>query len=114
MSVEAQAACDAFEGITNVIELVETRRSRDRLLPEIMAFLRAADSTPMDDEMRRALQAKSVEQKRGQLDEELFANGHVVGIFWENIARSIVERAIRDATRLDVPLIFRRACDQRC
>ena len=51
VSVEAQAACDAFEGITNVIELVETRRFRDRLLPEIMAVLRAADSTPMDDEM---------------------------------------------------------------
>ena len=38
---------------------------------------------------------------------------YVVGIFWENIARSIVERAIRDATRLDVPLIFWHACDQR-
>ena len=65
VSVEAQAACEAFEGNTNVIELVDTRRFRDRFLPEIMAFLRAADSTPMDDEMWRSLQSRSVEQKRG-------------------------------------------------
>ena len=65
VSVEAQAACEAFEGISNVIELVETRRFKDRLLPEIMAFLRAADSKPMDEEMWRSLQSRSVEQKKG-------------------------------------------------
>ena len=113
VSVEAQAACHAFQSITNVIELVETRRFKDKLLPEVMDFLRSADSTPMDKKMWSSLQSRAFELNKGQLDEELFANGHIVGIFWENIARSIVERATRDAKRLNVPLIFCRACDQR-
>ena len=113
VSVEAQAACDAFEGISNVIELVETRRFQDTILPEIMAFLREANSTPMDDSMWRSLQSRSVVQTKKQLDEDSFANGHVIGIFWGNISRSTVERALRDARRLDVPLIFCQACDQR-
>ena len=43
----------------------------------------------------------------------LFADGHVVSIHWENIARSIVERSFRDAVKLDVPLCCLQAADQR-
>ena len=81
MSVEAQAACDAFGGITNVIEFVQTRRFTDRALPELMTFLLAADATPMGNELWSSLQSRSVEQKRGQLEDELFADGHIVCIF---------------------------------
>jgi hypothetical protein len=43
----------------------------------------------------------------------LFADGHVVSIYWENISRSIVERAHRDAKKLDVPLYCLQAADHR-
>ena len=51
-------------------------------------------------------------QAHKDLQEERFAKGHVVGIFWENIARSMVERSVRDAQELDVPLYFSQACDK--
>ena len=63
--------------------------------------------------MWNLLLSRSIEKNQAKLEEDLFANGHIVGIFWESIARSIVERATRDAKRLDVPFIFCRACDQR-
>ena len=43
----------------------------------------------------------------------MFADGHVVSIYWENISRSIVERTYRDAKKLDVPLYCLQAADQR-
>jgi hypothetical protein len=48
-----------------------------------------------------------------ELRTPLFADGHVVSIYWENISRSIVERAHRDARKLDVPLYCLQAADQR-
>ena len=43
-------------------------------------------------------------QLQEELETPLFADGHVVSIYWENISRSIVERTHRDAKKLDVPL----------
>ncbi len=114
VSVEAQTACDMFRSIDIVIELLETRRFKDTVLPKIMTFLREADNTSMPNDMWQSLLSRSIENNRAQASEdELFANGYLVGMFWENISRSIVERATRDAKRLDVPLIFCRACDKR-
>jgi hypothetical protein len=48
-----------------------------------------------------------------ELQTPLFADGHVVGIYWENIARSIVERTHRDARKMDVPLYCLQAADHR-
>ena len=48
-----------------------------------------------------------------ELETPLFADGHVVSIYWENISRSIVERTHRDAKKLDVPLYCLQAADQR-
>ena len=36
-----------------------------------------------------------------ELTTDLFKHGHVIGMYWENIARSMVERANRDAQDLD-------------
>ena len=55
----------------------------------------------------------SVFQLQEELETPLFADGHVVGIYWENISRSIVERTHRDAKKLDVPLYCLQAADQR-
>ena len=43
----------------------------------------------------------------------MFADGHVVSIYWENISRSIVERTHRDAKQLDVQLYCLQSADQR-
>ena len=43
----------------------------------------------------------------------MFADGHVVSIYWENISRSIVERTHRDAKKLDVLLYCLQAADKR-
>ena len=113
VSVEAQTACDAFRAVDTVIELLETRRFEDKVLPEVMTFIREADDTRMPEDMWQSLLSRSIEKNQARLDDELFANGHLIAIFWETIARCIVERATRDAKRLDVPLIFCRACDRR-
>ena len=114
VSIEAQNACRAFDGIDSVMELTETRRFKDDVLPRFMNFMRTADgSQRMPEELWRTVRNRSVEVAGAELEHEKFATGHVVGIFWENIARSMMERAMRDANRLDVPLIFSQACDKR-
>ena len=55
----------------------------------------------------------SVFQLQEELSTPLFADGHVVSIYWENISRSIVERTHRDAKKLNVPLYYLQAADQR-
>ena len=53
------------------------------------------------------------ENCKKELSTDLFKDGHVIGMYWENIARSMVERANRDAQFLDVPLFCWQAADQR-
>ena len=115
VSVEAQAAVDAFREIDVVIELLESRRFEDEHLPQLMNFLREADGTkPMPDAMWDWLVLRSVERAGAALvNDEFFATGHVIGIFWDMVARVMVERSLRDAQNLDVPLIFCQACDVR-
>jgi len=114
VSIEAQTACDAFHSIEDVIELVETRRFKDKILPNLMNWIRTADGKKMPDVHWKHLLSRDLENAsvRQDLQEERFAKGHVVGIFWENIARSMVERSVRDAQELDVPLYFSQACDK--
>ena len=52
-------------------------------------------------------------QVQEELETPLFADGHVVSIYRDNISRSIVERTHRDAKKLDVPLYYLQAADQR-
>jgi len=115
VSVEAQAAVDAFRDIDVVIELLESRRFEDEHLPELMNFFRDADGTkPMPDRMWQSLLDRSVERAGSALvSDKFFATGHVIGIFWDMVARVIVERCLRDARILDVPLIFCQASDVR-
>ena len=67
----------------------------------------------MPEELLQKLRQRSVEICKHELDDELFRHGHVLGMYWENIARSMVERAHRDARELDVPLFCLQAADQR-
>ena len=59
------------------------------------------------------LRTRKIENCKKELETDCFKHGHVVGMYWENIARSMVERAHRDARQLDVPLFCLQAADQR-
>ena len=59
------------------------------------------------------LRTRKIENCKKELTTDLFKHGHVIGMYWENIARSMVERANRDAQDLDVPLFCLQAADQR-
>ena len=59
------------------------------------------------------LRSRKPENCRAELETPLFSDGHVVGMFWENVALGIVERAHRDAEKLNVPLYCLHATDQR-
>ena len=67
----------------------------------------------MAEEQLERLRERKIENCQTELSTPLFADGHVVSIYWENISRSIVERSHRDAKKLDVPLYCLQAADQR-
>ena len=114
ISVEVQTACAAFHGIDTVIELTATRRFTDAEMPALMNFCRSArPGSKFPAGLWRQLSSRRVEQAQAVLETDNFANGYVMGIYWENVARSMVERAHRDAKKLDVPLIVIQAADRR-
>jgi hypothetical protein len=70
-------------------------------------------SAPMADDLLEKLRSRKIERCKADLEKDLFKHGHVVGMYWENIARSMVERAHRDARELNVPLFCLQAADKR-
>ena len=70
-------------------------------------------AAPLSEDHLRQLRARKIENCKKELEMDFFKHGHVVGMYWENIARSMVERAHRDARQLDVPLFCLQAADQR-
>ena len=47
----------------------------------------------MPEELMQKLRQRRVEVCKHELDDELFRHGHVLGMYWENIACSMAERA---------------------
>ena len=70
-------------------------------------------TTSLSEDHLHQLRSRKIENCKKELETDLFKHGHVVGMYWENIARSMVERAHRDAQQLDVPLFCLQASDQR-
>ena len=54
-----------------------------------------------------------IENCKKELATDLLKHGHVIGMYWENIARSMVERASGDAQELDKPLFCVQTAEQR-
>ena len=107
-------ARDAIMSINTVIHLKKTNRFQDNDLPQITAGMRSArPDKPIPDELLDKLRQRRVEICKQELEDDIFRHGHVLGMYWENIARSMVERAHRDARELDVPLFCLQAADQR-
>lgn len=73
----------------------------------------SSPSAPLPEECLAKLRSRKIENCSKDLTTDLFKHGHVVGMYWENIARSMLERARRDAQELNVPLFCLQAADQR-
>ena len=111
---EHYAAQSALMSIETVIHLKKSKRFLDEHLPEITAAMRVSSpNAPLSESHLIKLRSRKIENCRKELSTDLFRHGHVVGMYWENIARSMVERAHRDAQELDVPLFCLQAADQR-
>ena len=102
---EHYAAQAALMSIETVIHLKKPKRFLDVHLPEITTAMRMCTPTsPLSVDHLHQLRSRRIENCKKELETDLFKHGHVVGMYWENIARSMVERAHRDAQQLDVPL----------
>ena len=107
-------AAQAALSIETVIHLKKSKRFLDVHLPEITTPMRTCTpATPLSEDHLRQLRTREIENCTKELETDFFKHGHVVGMYWENIARSMVERAHRDARQLDVPLFCLQAADQR-
>ena len=111
---EHTAAQEAILGISDVIHLKKSRRFLDDDMPAITTTMRlSTDDNPIAEQMLSKLRARSIDVCQSELRSDLFQQGHVVGIYWEHIARAMVERAHRDAQRLNLPPLCIQAADQR-
>ena len=111
---EYHTAQDAIWGIADVIHLTKSKRFLDEAMPAVMQAVRTSrPDAPLAEEELQKLRRINIENGNEELETPLFADGHVVSTYWENISRSIVERTHRDATKLDVSLYCLQAADQR-
>ena len=114
VQTEHHAAQAALMSIDTVIYLKKSKRFLDTYLPEITAAMRRCTPTaPLSEDHLAQLRSRKIENYKKELSTDLFKDGHDIDMYWENIARSMVERANRDAQFLDVPLFCLQAADQR-
>ena len=110
---EHHAAQAALMSIETVIHLKKSKRFLDVHLPEITTAMQTCTpAAPLSEDHLQQLRTRKIENCKKELETDFFKRGHVVGMYWENIARSMVERAHRDAQQLDVPLFCLQAADQ--
>ena len=111
---EHYAAQAALMSIETVIHLKESKRFLDVHLPGITTAMRTCTpAAPLSEDQLRQLRTRKIENCKKELETDFFKHGQVVGMYWENIARSMVERAQRDAQQLDVPVFCLQAADQK-
>ena len=114
VQTEHHAAQAALMTSDTVIHLKKSKRFLDAHLPEITTAMRTCTpAAPLSEDHLAQLRTRKIENCKKELTTDLFKHGHVIGMYWENIARSMVERANRDAQDLDVPLFCLQAADQR-
>ena len=110
------AILDIKEGIEDVIHLKTSKRFQDEHMPALMEAMRASRvDEPLSEMQLAKLRSRKIENKdcQNELHNELFEDGYMIGMYWENVARSISERAHRDARKLNVTLYCLQACDTR-
>ena len=110
VQTEHYAAQAALISIETVIHLKKSKRFLDVHLPEITTAMRTyTPAAPLSEDHLRQLRTRKIENCKKKLEMDFFKHGHVVGMYWENIARNMVARAHRDARQL----FCLQAADQR-
>ncbi len=100
--------------LMSIYTVKKSKRFLDGHLPEITTAMRMSTRTaPLSEDQLAQLRARKIQNCKKELATDLFKHGHVIGMYWENIARSVVERANRDVQELDVPLFCLQAADKR-
>ena len=94
VQTEHHAAQAALMTIDTVIHLKKSKRFLDAHLPEITTAMRTCTpAAPLSEDHLAQLRTRKIENCKKELTTDLFKHGHVIGMYWENIARSMVERA---------------------
>ena len=92
-------------------ELEASNRFKEPLLRDLMAFMRSpGKSVPIA--LKAAWESRAVKDNDPRLAEERFQKGHMIGTYWDTVARWMVMRAKRDARSLRTPLICIQAADE--
>ena len=113
VQTEHYAAQAALMSIETVIHLKKSKRFQDVHLPEITTAMRTrTPAAPLSEDHMQLLRMRKIEHCKKELETDFFKNGHVVGMYWENIARSFWLCFGRYAAMFDACL-FIYVCD-RC
>ena len=81
---EHHTAQEAILGITDVIHLTKSKRFLDEALPAVMEAVRGSrPDAPLAEEELEKLRGRKIENCLEELQTPLFADGHVVSIYWE-------------------------------
>ena len=111
---EHQAGQDSVMQVADVVHLKTSKRFQDKDMPAVTSAMRQSrPDKPMAESALDLLRTRKIESCKTDLQKKLFRHGHVLSLYWENIARSMVERAHRDARELNVPLFCLQAADKR-
>ena len=86
-------AQEALLNIRDVIHLKKTKRFLDEAMPSLMEAIRQSrpDAALPHAQMAK-LRSRKIEKRNAELLTPLLADGHVVSICWEKIARNTAER----------------------
>lgn len=112
---EVQHAQSVFRSIPDVFELRGTMRFKPGdVLIEILQSMREGKS--MSDDAWSKLQERCVaNDSSGKLDPRLeddhFARGYGMSIYWASLVRMMTRRTLFDARRADVPLVLLQTAD---
>ena len=95
VQTEHHAAQEALKSIDSQYRLKKSKQFLDAHLPERLS----------DDHFAQP-RSRKIENCKKDLATDLFKHGNFIGMYWEHIARSMVERANRDVHELDEPFFF--------
>ena len=110
--VENQCAAKLFMATPICHELRGSNRFKDPRLKSLINYMRSP-THPMPDAIKAYWE--QIQMKTDVVDSRLlldrFQTGHMLGIYWETVARWVLMRAVRDAKALRTPLYLIQAAD---
>ena len=107
---EQQSAMTLFKRTPLCFELVASNRFKDDRLRDLMVFMRKPLST-VPKKIKDSWNHILLKDGDKRLKEERFQNGHLLGIYWDTVARCMMMRAMRDAKAAQEALYLIQAAD---